>query len=540
MMHQDDLIAEGESLEPPDEATEPPDWFPSEFKFPVLLFKPRFAGQSKVYSALENSTGHRVAIKQLKLSQSSDKRTIVSTIRELRFLRKLDHESIVNFLDVKMTPTHLHIVQELMDTDLDCVFDNFPDGLGAEHTHLFSYQLVRAANFLHAARVIHRDINPSNVFINVDTLMLKLGDFGSSRILDPRFGARTLSVPAQARFFHAPEILEQHGKYSFSADIFAIGCVLFMMVFGVSPICPEGSSPVETLKKWDDFYLNDLDARMAEIEHRNLRTLIKTALSRDPTQRPTAKNLLQSSYFDSLSDGSVEQQPVIKFSVEEEVFDFENLYAELCKAVKECKPDVEVHSGVKMNSSIRSFADYSASVATSTVSEHDARIAQMDFDFGIQIQDCSDKKDRMFYEDHTAECGVPFDPYKWNLPKSVTEGSNSVNGSTPGYGSDSGYQSDLAHWHPHPNVSQLLRCSESPDASSEAEEKGIFSSRNESISSFTSIVSERDLELTEEGLRHHFDPPSFQQRHHHHHHHHHHHRKHKHHKSRSGQIREHK
>ena len=47
--------------------------------------------------------------------------------------------------------------------------------------------------------------------------------------------------------------------------------------------------------------------------------------------------------------------------------------------------------------------------------------------------------------------------------------------------------------------------------SSEAEEKGIFSSRNESINSFTSIVSERDLELTEEGLRHHFDPPSFQQ-----------------------------
>ena len=88
----------------------------------------------------------------------------------------------------------------------------------------------------------------------------------------------------------------------------------------------------------------------------------------------------------------------------------------------------------------------------------------MDFDFGIQIQDCSDKKDRMFYEDHTAECGVPFDPYKWTLPKSVTEGSNSVNGSTPGYGSDSGYQSDLAHWHPNPNVSQLLRCSESPDA----------------------------------------------------------------------------
>ena len=40
------------------------------------------------------------------------------------------------------------------------------------------------------------------------------------------------------------------------------------------------------------------------------------------------------------------------------------------------------------------------SIATSTVSEHDARIAQMDFDFGIQIHDCSDKKENgpLFYQ----------------------------------------------------------------------------------------------------------------------------------------------
>ena len=48
------------------------------------------------------------------------------------------------------------------------------------------------------------------------------------------------------------------------------------------------------------------------------------------------------------------------------------------------------------------------------MSEHDARIAQTDYDFGIQIHDCSDKKDRMFNVDHVAESGMPFDPYQWD------------------------------------------------------------------------------------------------------------------------------
>ena len=47
---------------------------------------------------------------------------------------------------------------------------------------LIHRKLVRAANFLHSARVIHRDINPSNVFINVDTLMLKVGIFNPKNI----------------------------------------------------------------------------------------------------------------------------------------------------------------------------------------------------------------------------------------------------------------------------------------------------------------------------------------------------------------------
>jgi mitogen-activated protein kinase 1/3 len=64
-----------------------------------------------VYSALDSNTKHRVAIKQLLIDRTSDSRKILSLIREIRFLRRLEHESIVNFLDVKLTPTAVYIEQ---------------------------------------------------------------------------------------------------------------------------------------------------------------------------------------------------------------------------------------------------------------------------------------------------------------------------------------------------------------------------------------------------------------------------------------------
>ena len=60
-------------------------------------------------------------------------------------------------------------------SDLECILDN--TSLELDHIRLFSFQLLRAVNFIHSAHIIHRDIQMSNVFINVDTLMLKVNYF---------------------------------------------------------------------------------------------------------------------------------------------------------------------------------------------------------------------------------------------------------------------------------------------------------------------------------------------------------------------------
>ncbi len=120
-------------------------------------------------------------------------------LREVRILRKLQHENIVKIHDVLSPPdsdgTSFHdnltkapavyIVEELLDTDLRHIIDG--GTLTKEHTRLFMYQLLRGIKYLHSANVLHRDLKPSNLLVNPEDLVLKIGDFGMARILDPDY-----------------------------------------------------------------------------------------------------------------------------------------------------------------------------------------------------------------------------------------------------------------------------------------------------------------------------------------------------------------
>lgn len=55
------------------------------------------------------------------------------------------------------------------------------------HATLLFYQLLRGLKFIHSANVLHRDLKPANIFINTDQLLLKIGDFGLARIVDPHY-----------------------------------------------------------------------------------------------------------------------------------------------------------------------------------------------------------------------------------------------------------------------------------------------------------------------------------------------------------------
>lgn len=120
------------------------------------------AGAYGVVCAAQDTTENCVvAIKKCKKIFQS--RTLAKrTLRELRLLRLLDHENIVKIRSVLKpldcdTFTEIYMVFEIMETDLAQIIRS-PQTLKDQHVQYFTYQLLLSLRYLHAAKIVHRDL----------------------------------------------------------------------------------------------------------------------------------------------------------------------------------------------------------------------------------------------------------------------------------------------------------------------------------------------------------------------------------------------
>lgn len=183
-----------------------------------------YGGNGLVFSAVDTDCDKRVAVKKIILT---DPQSVKHALREIKIIRRLDHDNIVKvrrggclFIFCKqddsfsvLTPFFLchqvfetlgpngrtltedvvsltevnsvYIVQEYMETDLCQLLER--GLLSEDHARLFMYQLLRGLKYIHSANVLHRDLKPANLFVNTEDLVLKIGDFGLARIMDPHY-----------------------------------------------------------------------------------------------------------------------------------------------------------------------------------------------------------------------------------------------------------------------------------------------------------------------------------------------------------------
>ncbi|XP_020344289.1 mitogen-activated protein kinase 4-like [Oncorhynchus kisutch] len=192
-----------------------------------------------VLSAVDKRSGQRVAVKKLVMR---DVVSVKHALREVKITRRLQHENVVRVHEVLGPygrPLHrnpaqlsaLYIVQECMEMDLAHLLEQGP--LPSGHTTLLFYQLLRGLKFIHSANVLHRDLKPANIFLNTDQLLLKIGDFGLARIVDPHYSHKGyLSEGLVTKWYRSPRLLLSPNNYTKAIDMWSAGCILAEMLTG--------------------------------------------------------------------------------------------------------------------------------------------------------------------------------------------------------------------------------------------------------------------------------------------------------------------
>mmetsp|Transcript_51994 Transcript_51994/g.145964 ORF Transcript_51994/g.145964 Transcript_51994/m.145964 type:complete len:403 (-) Transcript_51994:72-1280(-) len=178
----------------------------------------------------------RVTVAVKKIENAFEHLTFAKrTLRELRILRHLQHENLIDirnvfFCGAKESFEDIYVVSELMETDLASILKS-SQPLSDEHCQFFLYQILRGLKYLHSAGVIHRDLKPRNLLVN-SNCDLKICDYGLARIYYPteEFHTCPMTEYVCTRWYRAPEVLCSWNNYEKAIDIWSVGCIFAEML----------------------------------------------------------------------------------------------------------------------------------------------------------------------------------------------------------------------------------------------------------------------------------------------------------------------
>jgi serine/threonine protein kinase len=179
-----------------------------------------------VVIADDTNKGNQVAIKKIERA-FEHKLFTKRTLRELKILRLLSHENVVQLKTIqrpkdKASFDEIYAVFEVMETDLGSIIKSQQE-LSIAHIQFFLYQVLRGMKYIHSAGILHRDLKPRNLLVN-GNCDLKICDFGLSRADIPElYEAGAMTDYISTRWYRAPELLLGSEDYTNSVDMWSIG-----------------------------------------------------------------------------------------------------------------------------------------------------------------------------------------------------------------------------------------------------------------------------------------------------------------------------
>ena len=167
------------------------------------------------------------------------------------------------------------------------------------HLHLKAFvlrQITQALAYLHDQNppLVHHDLSPNNVLLNVVSFVTKLTDFGMSRAINPSAISRKSSIKGTPAFM-SPEALQTPSQYNEKLDIFSFGNVILSTV---THEWPEPCLPTHYkgghLIALDEFQRRERYVEMFTAHEKQLfLPNVRRCLEYQPDKRPSSVMLMQ-------------------------------------------------------------------------------------------------------------------------------------------------------------------------------------------------------------------------------------------------------
>jgi serine/threonine protein kinase len=190
----------------------------------------------------EHLTLHsRVAIKLLDDELLARPDAVARFVREARAAAQIRSPHIVQILDVGVEQGVPFIAMELLQGESLAERLDRVGTLTPRDTTRILTQVARGLSRAHAAGLVHRDLNPSNIFLerNEEEENAKVLDFGVAKALVPGFdtesGATRTGVLIGSPHYMSPEQAEASELLDQRTDVWAFGVVAFECLTGRRP-----------------------------------------------------------------------------------------------------------------------------------------------------------------------------------------------------------------------------------------------------------------------------------------------------------------
>jgi serine/threonine protein kinase len=190
-----------------------------------------------------------VAVKRFHTSQEHDLTQL--HLNEMSIHSKLSHPNIVHLLEIvpgidKDKP-ELYMILECMKHDLRGIIQNGVSlYVSKGQIKCYILQIACGLSYLHEKQIMHLDLKPENVLVS-EVGVAKLADFGLSLDMTT-FDTKQKKMPLEvvSLWYRSPELLLLSPTYSYSVDIWSLGCIMAELLL-MSPLFP-GHSPSNQLQ----------------------------------------------------------------------------------------------------------------------------------------------------------------------------------------------------------------------------------------------------------------------------------------------------